>query len=380
LEQNAWKCPTDQYLSIMTKQAHTIAKGLLKLLLLFFIFHAFWLLFYILSSSPILKMELLHIYFKQSVISSIGFVTFCLAAFWLFPFFISRNKYAWLVVLSLIIIITVGYLQFLAQDWQISPLKTSPAIEKNIPPSTGKKTALAVPLRQAIGAPVRAMLNIFVYLLLGIGYAYMKDWFIKDRRTRILEKEKIQAELALLRYQLNPHFLFNTINDIYYLAIIKSDKTANAILKVSDLLRYVLNEKEDQVALEKEIHHLKEFVNLQQFRFPDQFIDLNLDITDCVSRCQIAPLLLITFAENAFKHGEPGTKEDPIKIILSAKDKKLIYTVINKINGNGIKDPTTGIGLTNLKRRLSLLYPDRHQLKLGEENGYFSAHLQIELS
>lgn len=377
--QNAWICPTDQYLSIMKKPIHTIVKGLLKLLLLFFIFHVFWLLFYLLSGSPLLKMEQLHIYFKQSIISSIGFVAFCLAAFWLFPFFISRNKYVWLAVLSFIILITLGYLQFLAQDWQISPLKISSTIEKNIPAATGKKTIQAVPLKQGIGAPVRAMLNILVYLLLGTGYAYMKDWFIKDRRTRILEKEKIQAELTLLRYQLNPHFLFNTINDIYYLAIIKSDKTADVILKVSNLLRYVLNEKEDQVALEKEIDHFKEFIKLQQFRFPDQFIYLKMDINDTINNYQIAPLLLITFVENAFKHGEPGTAEEPVRIQLTVQDKNLDYTVFNKINSNGTKDATTGIGLNNLRRRLSLLYPDRHQLNLKEENGYFNAHLQIQL-
>ena len=322
---------------------------------------------------------MLHAYVKQSLINSVGFSAFCLSVYWLFPFFVSKNKRIQFCLISLILIIGLGYTVFTLQDWDIKPFSSSAStVQKAAQTSAGKKPA-PVMMKQANGAPVRAMLTILVYLLLGVGYAYMKDWFIKDRRTRILEKEKLQAELTLLRYQLNPHFLFNTINDIYYLALIKSDKTADAILKVSDLLRYVLNEKEEQVALEKETHHLKEFVSLQQFRFPDQSIYLKLDVTDCFNRCQIAPLLLITFAENAFKHGEPGTADDPIKILLSAKDRKLVYTVKNKINRNGMKDPTTGIGLNNLKRRLSLLYPDRHQLKLTEENGYFTAHLQIEL-
>jgi LytS/YehU family sensor histidine kinase len=353
----------------------------LQVLFLFLVFHAFWLLFYILSEAVFLKSGLLHIYFKQSLINSIGFIAFCLAVYWLFPFFISKNQWGRLVALSLILVISLGYVSFKTQNWEIKPFQSSTSsLPKPAAFPTGKKTFAAVTIAQPIGAPVRAMLNILVYLLLGMGYAYMKDWFIKDRRTRILEKEKLQAELTLLRYQLNPHFLFNTINDIYYLAIIQSDKTADAILKVSNLLRYALNEKEEHVDLDKEIHHLKEFVNLQRFRFPDQSIYLKLDVPDRINHLQVAPLLLITYAENAFKHGEPGTVDDPIQIHVSTVDQKLLYTVHNKINNNPLKDATTGIGLNNLRRRLSLLYPDRHQLNLKEENGYFTAHLQIELS
>jgi two-component system, LytTR family, sensor kinase len=373
------ECFSDQYLSNMWGQKNT-AKGLGKLIILFIAFHIFWLVFYILSESTNIKPGMQHLYFKSSILNTLGFLTFCLAAFFIFPFFISKQKYLLVIVLYLVTIVGLGYLQYIIQDWQISSfIKPSSGNIQTIS-KPGRITMPAVTLQQAIGAPVRAMLNIMVYLLLGTGYAYMKDWFIKDRRTRILEKEKIQAELTLLRYQLNPHFLFNTINDIYYLAIIKSDKTADAILKVSNLLRYVLNDKEEQVPLEKEIDHLKEFIKLQKFRFPDQFISMDLNIKDNIINYQIAPLLLITFVENAFKHGEPGTSEDPVKIHLSIQDKLINYTVINKINFNGPKDATTGIGLTNLKRRVSLLYPERHYLVTQNDKDVFSAHLQIKLS
>jgi two-component system, LytTR family, sensor kinase len=351
----------------------------LQILFLFIIFHAFWLLYYFLSEAVFVKSGLLHAYVKQSLINSVGFSAFCLSVYWLFPFFVSKNKGIQFCLISLILIIGLGYTVFTLQDWDIKPFSASAStVQKAAQTPAGKKPA-PVMMKQANGAPVRAMLTILVYLLLGVGYAYMKDWFVKDRRTRILEKEKLQAELTLLRYQLNPHFLFNTINDIYYLALIKSDKTADAILKVSDLLRYVLNDKEDQVPLDKEINHLKEFIRLQQFRFPDQFMCVKMDFAEDTHHYQIAPLLLLTFVENAFKHGEPGTQEDPVQIRLSVTDKKLVYEVSNKINGTTTKDATTGIGLNNLRKRLSLLYPTRHQLLLREENNYFTAHLQIEL-
>lgn len=352
----------------------------LQILFLFFIFHAFWLLYYFLSEAVFIKSGLFHSYIKQSLINSVGFLAFCLSAYWLFPFFVSKNKRGQFCLIFLIIVIGLGYAVFRLQDWDIKPFQSSSSLQKAVLATAGKKTTPIVSMKQATGAPVRAMLTILVYLLLGMGYAYMKDWFVKDRRARILEKEKLQAELTLLRYQLNPHFLFNTINDIYYLALIQSDKTADAILKVSDLLRYVLDEKGDQVSLDKEINHLKEFIRLQEFRFPDQFICVKMDIAEDTHHYQIAPLLLLTFVENAFKHGEPGTQEEPVRIRLSVHNKQLVYEVVNKINNNTTKDATTGIGLNNLRRRLSLLYPNRHQLSLREENHYFTAHLQIELS
>ena len=364
----------------MWGKKNKVAIGFGKLIILFLAFHIFWLVFYILSENPNIKPGMHHLYLKTTLINTIGFAAFCFSAFFLFPFFISKQKFLLLILISLFVIVSLGYLQYSAQDWQISPFLQKKA--ETIAPVNpkGKISMPAVTLKQSIGAPVRAMLNILVYLLLGMGYAYMKDWIVKDRRARILEKEKIQAELTLLRYQLNPHFLFNTINDIYYLAIIKSDKTADAILKVSNLLRYVLNEKEEWVPLEREIDHLKEFIRLQQFRFPDQYISLNMEIKDDISHFQIAPLLLITFVENAFKHGEPGTFEEPIQIHLKIIDKLIDYLVINKINYNGTKDLTTGIGLNNLRRRISLLYPERHHLIVEEDNNNFSAHLQIQLS
>ncbi len=348
---------------------------ILEVLLLFFIFHIFWLGFYFLSDAGFISNRLIHIYLKYFIINSLGFVAFSLSAFVFFSCFLQREKLFLFLFTLLLTIALFGYAQFQLQDWFPVPFfskTSSPAKAGNVP-------GAIIKMQQVSGAYIRSMLNILVYLLLGIGYAYMKDWFIKDRRTQILEKEKTKAELALLRYQLNPHFLFNTINDIYYLAIIKSEKTADAILKVSDLLRYVLDHKSETVLLEKELNHLNQFLELQRFRFPDQVVEVNLNIQDDISHYEIAPLLLSTFAENAFKHGEPGTNEVPVKINIFVKDKMLDYSVINKINRQMDKDITTGIGLNNLKKRISLLYEGKYSLDIREEEEFFYAHFNLQL-
>lgn len=346
---------------------------ILQIILLFFIFHIFWLVFYFLSEAVFLKNGQWNFYFKFFVINTLGFAAFCISAFVLFSTFIPRKKYFLFVLTSLCIVALFGYVQFMLQDWVPEPFFSTPA------PITKGVLIPMIKMQQSTGAFIRASLNILVYMLLGTGYAYMKDWFIKDRRTQILEKEKTKAELALLRYQLNPHFLFNTINDIYYLAIIKSEKTADAILKVSDLLRYVLDHKSEVVLLEKELNHLRQFLDLQQFRFPDQIVHLDLDIDDDLSHYEIAPLLLSTFAENAFKHGEPGTENAPVEISISVKNRLLKYSVVNKINRQMNKDKTTGIGLNNLRKRISLLYAGRYHLHIEEKDDFFYANFDLQL-
>lgn len=351
----------------------------MRILTLFILFHIFWIVFYILSGNAFIKQMNADYYLKLFINNSLGFVAFSIAAFWFFPNFISKKRYYLLAFVGIITIVVLGYVQFELQTWMPRIFSKPPSLEETSVNSSRKIIAASM-VKPAVGAQVRAMLNVFVYLLLGIGYAYMRDWFEKDRYTRLLEKEKIQAELTLLRYQLNPHFLFNTINNIYYLAIIRSDKTADAILKVSELLRYVLDKKEDSVSLEKEVNYLEEFINLQKFRFPDQVVHFNVNVNGAINNHQIAPLLLITFVENAFKHGDPGTSDDAVTINLDFNAGALHYKVKNRINQNPKKDPTTGIGLTNLKRRLTLLYPDAHSLRINTNEGYFEAELKIHLT
>jgi sensor histidine kinase YesM len=214
---------------------------------------------------------------------------------------------------------------------------------------------------------------------LGLGFAFAKDWFVKERTALVLEKEKAQAELSLLRNQLNPHFLFNTINNIYYLALIQSTKTADALLKLSDLLRYVLHEKSDWVSLDKEYQYLLKFIELHRLRFPKDQINLELGQEAQFAAYQIPPMLLLTFVENAFKHGDPGTETEPVTIQLRVEGNKLYYSVRNKIAQGISKDLNSGIGIPNLMKRLQILYPNQHQIRMVESKDYFIAELEIDL-
>jgi LytS/YehU family sensor histidine kinase len=219
-----------------------------------------------------------------------------------------------------------------------------------------------------------------IFVFISYAYRFIFDWTIIERVNRKLENEKLKSDIALLRYQLNPHFLFNTINDIYFLAIIKSDKTADALLKLSELLRYVLQEKEEWVPLEKEIIHLQQFVELHHLRFPDDVVKINIENGTSLSSYQIPPLLLTTFVENAFKHGEPGTAEKPVLISINVHDKMLFYKVSNAIGIATSKDVTSGIGIPNLEKRLNLLYSGKHKISFNQENGSYIAYLELKLN
>lgn len=217
------------------------------------------------------------------------------------------------------------------------------------------------------------------FIFIAFCYRFIIDWTIMEKEKIRLEKEKIQADLTMLRHQLNPHFLFNTINDIYYLALIQSPRTADAMLELSELLRYVLHEKDDIVPLEKELDHLKRFIHLHHFRFPDDVIKFTLDNTDPSDKFGIPPLLLQSFAENAFKHGKPGTDEEPIIISIDIRDGRLLYKVVNAIGSRLSKDDSNGIGIKNLEQRLALLFPDRHSLSIEEHDDQYIAQMEIPL-
>jgi LytS/YehU family sensor histidine kinase len=217
------------------------------------------------------------------------------------------------------------------------------------------------------------------FISLAFTYRFLFDWLIIENFRKKIENEKLKSELSLLRHQLNPHFLFNTINDIYYLALIKSEKTAEAMLKLSDLLRYILYEKEEWVPLEKEINYLKEFIHLHKIRFPNNVVNFELKNADLIHNQVIPPMLLSTFVENAFKHGAPGTEESPIKIMIEISIGSLHYKVENAINKNIVKDKSSGIGILNLEKRLNLLFPNKHTLSYSSNDEHFEAELEIKL-
>ncbi len=204
----------------------------------------------------------------------------------------------------------------------------------------------------------------------------VQDAFQKEKEYKTLRAEKTQAELAFLKSQVNPHFLYNTLNYLYAQAYPVSEKLADAILKLSDMMRYMLHDSPDgKVELQKEVEYLRSFIDIFRLRFEDRFfVDFNLE--GQVNGQRISSLVLIPFVENAFKHGVADDPASPIKIDLKATGQDLFFTVTNRIHQSQ-KDQTTGIGLTNIRRRLELLYPDRHKLTVQNDGSVHQASLKL---
>ena len=219
--------------------------------------------------------------------------------------------------------------------------------------------------------------GLFFMLLSTAVYVISNNFKVREDRKN-LETEKLNAELAFLRSQINPHFLFNSLNNIYSLAYQKSDKTPEAILKLSEIMRYMLYESnEELVMLEEEINYLENYIELQKLRFKEQvYVDLHEHIEEKDHR--IMPLLLISFLENAFKHGVSTDVDKPIRIDITVENGRLHFRTENAKNQTN-KDRTKGVGLANLKRRLQLGYPGKHTINVVETEDYYSSELFIYL-
>ena len=203
----------------------------------------------------------------------------------------------------------------------------------------------------------------------------------KERENQLalqaLQQEKTQAELAFLKSQINPHFLYNTLNYLYSLAYPVSGPLAEAVLKLSALMRYMLHESpEGTVALAQEVEYLENYLSLYRLRFEDKFF-VNFRWQGPLNGQRVPALLLIPFVENALKHGVTHAVDRPIEIKLHLRpDQSLLFEVRNHV-GQHQKDATTGIGLANIRRRLALLYPGRHTLTIRDDGAVYQTRLEL---
>lgn len=216
------------------------------------------------------------------------------------------------------------------------------------------------------------------FIILSTTSKFAVDWFINEKIRKNLENEKLSAELAFLRSQINPHFLFNSLNNIYSLAYQHSEKTSEAILKLSEIMRYMLQESnEPKVELSREIRYLENYIELQKLRFKGgPYVHMNVRGDDL--KQYIAPLILIAFVENAFKHGVISDPFFPVTIDIIVEKGRLTFFVRNK-KGIQNKDETSGIGLNNVKRRLDLLYSGNYELEVTEDNIMYNCKLNLDL-
>ena len=207
-------------------------------------------------------------------------------------------------------------------------------------------------------------------------FKYAKDSWLRS-------KEQKETELRHLKSQLNPHFLFNTLNNLYGLAVVKSDKLPPLMLKLSELLRYSVYDTEQTfVQLEKELTYLKNYVELEKIRLNED-VTIEFNQSGDFSNQQIAPLLLIVFVENSFKHFSYKRNESGFIIInLSNRENILSLSIKNSIDSTIYAEnkKSKGIGLSNVQKRLNMLYPKKHQLEIRHESDFYEVYLKIDLS
>ncbi|MCB0572662.1 MAG: histidine kinase [Phaeodactylibacter sp.] len=225
--------------------------------------------------------------------------------------------------------------------------------------------------------------SIFVLLVTAIGTAYsLITGLAGQEKARQEERqERLQSELAFLRSQISPHFIFNILNSIVYLIRIRSAQAETVTIKLSELMRYMLYESANaQVPLEKEAEYLKNYIELQKLRFEDD-VEVRFKAEGNAQGQLIEPMLMIPFVENAFKHGVGLIRHPVIDINLALDEEKLTFCVKNKAGPDmqEDKDSSSGIGLRNVKRRLELLYPTSHRLRLEKDGEWFVAELELKL-
>jgi two-component system, LytTR family, sensor kinase len=240
------------------------------------------------------------------------------------------------------------------------------------------------------GAPaIRHHIRIFpmfgsaaLFLLIFVissGAKIVQQWFAAEHSKEKAEKEKLRTELSLLKSQVNPHFLFNTLNNIYAMAITGSEHTADAVMKLSLIMRYILQEAEHElVPLQKDLEFLQRYIELQQFRLSEK-ADIRYQVTGSPQHLRIAPLLLIPFIENAFKYGISAREKSLIHMNIGIQESVVTLWVENsKHVGNTAQAmDNTGIGISNARRRLDLLYPAKHELVIKDTPSTFTVTLKI---
>ncbi|OUR93218.1 hypothetical protein A9Q87_05755 [Flavobacteriales bacterium 34_180_T64] len=215
-------------------------------------------------------------------------------------------------------------------------------------------------------------------------YSLIIEKFSRKNQMEQLQKEKFSAELNFFKAQIHPHFLFNTLNNLYALTLQKSDKASDTVLKLSEILDYMLYQCNDsRVPVVKELKLIQNYIALEQLRYGDR-LELNFNHEIDNLNTQIAPLILMSLIENAFKHGASGSINKPIiKIDIQVANGLLqfsIYNTKNTINQEDLTNYKKGIGMSNTKKQLELLYPDKHLLTINEESSSYEVKLHVDLN
>ncbi len=338
-------------------------------------------------------------FFLREILSKTALVgLFYTNYYYLLPHFFEKKKYIlyFLLVIAFILLILIWdislYHLLLGSDTSFSapPLHNVPngddslnndnfiAPFRNIPFSVDEKIIWGIPQSLFFTTVNRVLSFAFILLLTGalmrLGVNYIKN----QQEKKALENANLNAEINLLKSQINPHFLFNTLNGIYALAHEKSGKTEVAILKLSEMLRYMLYESpEEKAELSKEIFYITNYIELQRMRLSDK-VKIGYEVNGKSEGLYIAPFLLITFVENAFKHGVSYAKPGRINVQIDIFEKTLTLFVENPY-AESDSFTNIGLGLKNTERRLELLYPGKYSLESEKKEDRYIVNLKLDL-
>ncbi len=323
---------------------------------------------------------IIQIDFYGTVNRILPVIPFCyFTIYFIIPRFLKLRRFWWGIILLLISIVVFYCLQYLSFKLidpyaLVDPDKLFP--DQSFNDDTWIKRASLSTLTNHSGgiACCAVMLSI----------RFLKVWYVKQQENVTLTRENAVAELQLLKAQVHPHFLFNTLNNIYSFTLSKSPFAGDLIEKLSGILHYMISEGEKAlVPLVKEIEMLLDYISLEEVRYGDR-LDITTDVYGEVKNKIIAPLLMIPFVENAFKHGPSKLLKDAkVKLSIRVEGDSLFFELMNnkpleteqpkKPNGKG------GIGLKNARKRLELLYPGQHQLKIESTESTFSVRMKITI-
>jgi sensor histidine kinase YesM len=292
--------------------------------------------------------------------------------YWLLPNYYYKKRNLFTTSIVTVVVLLIFY--FLA-----TAFKYSPSIYNDIMNTTPSGYGSFISMMKIVFIDQLTSLPIITGIALMI--KLIKRWWHKMKESEQLTKEKVKAELQLLKSQVHPHFLFNTLNNIYYFTISGSAKAPEMIKKLTDLLNYILHEcNQPLVPLEKEIRMIQDYMALEKIRYGDQ-MNMSVELPDNCKNKMIAPLLLIPFVENSFKHGTSKVLSGAfIKLTMRIKENTLYFSLTNNKPPVNESIKTKGnIGLVNVKKRLDLLYPGEHILMINEDPEIFTIDLQIQL-
>lgn len=298
----------------------------------------------------------------------------------LIPRFLVKEKWFYYILSIVVCLFVFLYVPKQIAFWIAAPEPFNPNNHEFIrnPAFKGKPRFTGYMRRQR---PVADPYNTVLFLLIftvGTCISVIQRWLQTEQHRKDTEHEKLNTELSFLKSQVNPHFFFNTLNNIYSLAVVRSEKTAPAVMKLSSIMRYILTETQrDLVPLQNEVDFTHNFIDLQKVRLTDK-VTLNFSTEGATDDLLVAPLLFIPFVENAFKYGVSTKEASSINIQFKTVGNTIHFTAVNYIvpSENNLTE-NTGIGINNVKRRLELMYPGKHNLTSFEKDNYYHVHLEI---